>query len=186
MKITGVLVEMLVKLDSETYRKHVVFENGNKLIYVVLLREIYGMFVAEILLYRKFCGDLENIGFDFNPYDPCVASRIKFGKQHALRFHAEDFMSSHVNPKVNYKFKEWMNRNDGNHGEVKSNRGKLHKYPGMTFDFTGKSKVKTRMDDYVESIINEFPMKISKSYTALTPSGNNIFEKGNSKRLGRK
>ena len=36
--ITGVIVEMLVRLDSETHRKHVVFENGKKLIYVVLLR----------------------------------------------------------------------------------------------------------------------------------------------------
>ena len=30
MKITGVLVDMLVKLDIETYRKFVVFENGKK------------------------------------------------------------------------------------------------------------------------------------------------------------
>ena len=30
MKIIGVLVDMLVKLDSETHRNHVVFENGNK------------------------------------------------------------------------------------------------------------------------------------------------------------
>ena len=33
------------------------------------------------------------------------------------------------------------------------------------------------MDDYVEIINNDFPMKISKSDTDLTPSGNNIFEK---------
>ena len=32
MKITGVLVDMLAELDSDTYRKHVVFENGKKFI----------------------------------------------------------------------------------------------------------------------------------------------------------
>ena len=37
-RITGVLVDILVNLDSEMYRKHVVFENGKKVIYVVLLR----------------------------------------------------------------------------------------------------------------------------------------------------
>ena len=42
------------------------------------------------------------------------------------------------------------------------------------------------MDEYVEGIINDFPMKTSKSHTALTPAGNNIFEKGNSKRMGKK
>ena len=42
------------------------------------------------------------------------------------------------------------------------------------------------MDDYVERMINEFSIKISKMNTALTPDGNNIFEKGNIKRLGKK
>ena len=42
------------------------------------------------------------------------------------------------------------------------------------------------MDDYVERVINQFPMKISKSDTDLTPDGNNTFEKGNSKRPSKK
>ena len=41
------------------------------------------------------------------------------------------------------------------------------------------------MDDYVERIINEFLMRISNSNAALTPSGNNLYEKGNIKRLGK-
>ena len=32
MKIIGVNVDMLLELDSETYSKHVVFENGKKVI----------------------------------------------------------------------------------------------------------------------------------------------------------
>ena len=31
----------------------------------------------------------------------------------------DDIMTSHVNPKVDDRFKEWMNRNYGNHIEVK-------------------------------------------------------------------
>ena len=61
--ITGVLFDMLFKLDCETYRKHVVFENGKKVIYVVVLREIYVMLVAALLFYKKFRVDLENVGF---------------------------------------------------------------------------------------------------------------------------
>ena len=53
MKIAGVILDMLLELDSETYSKHVVFENGNKLIKVVVLRAIYGMVVALLLLYKK-------------------------------------------------------------------------------------------------------------------------------------
>ena len=61
--ITGVLVDMLLELGSDTYRKYVVFENGKKVIYVVVLREIYVMLVAALLFYKKFRVDLENIGF---------------------------------------------------------------------------------------------------------------------------
>ena len=42
------------------------------------------------------------------------------------------------------------------------------------------------MDNYVERMINEFPMKRRKSDTALTPTGNNIFGKDNRNRLGKK
>ena len=42
------------------------------------------------------------------------------------------------------------------------------------------------MYDYVEIMNNEFPMKTSKSDTYLTPAGNNPFEKGNRKSLGKK
>ena len=42
------------------------------------------------------------------------------------------------------------------------------------------------MDEYVEMIINDLPTKISKSDTALATDGNDIFEKGNSKSLGKK
>ena len=52
-------MEMILELDSETYSKRAVFENGKEVIYVVVLRSIYGIFVASILFYKKFCGDLE-------------------------------------------------------------------------------------------------------------------------------
>ena len=44
-----------------------------------------------------------------------------------------DVMSSHMNPKVNYKFKEWIDRNYYKNGEVNYNRGKAHEDLEMTF-----------------------------------------------------
>ena len=67
-----------------------VFENENKVIYVVALRAIYGMLVSAILFHKKFCRDLENIGFEFNPYDPCVANRTKAVKKHTVRLHLDN------------------------------------------------------------------------------------------------
>ena len=56
----------------------------------------------------------------------------------------------------------------------------------MKFDSTEKAEVKINTDEYVERIINDSPVKIINSVTDLTPYGNNIFEKGNSKILGKK
>ena len=95
-------------------------------------------------------------------------------------------MSSHVNPKVNDQFKKCMNCNYVKHCQVNTNRGKVHEYPGMNFDFTEKVKVKNSMENYVERVITEFPMKISKSDTYLNLDGNNLFEKGNRKSMGKK
>ena len=71
---------MILELDSETYSKHTVFENGKKVIHFFVFREIYGMLAAALYFYKKFCGDSENIVSEFNPYDPCVANRISVGK----------------------------------------------------------------------------------------------------------
>ena len=84
MKITGVLVDMLVQLCPEVYGPYVVFENGRKLLYVQVLRAIYGMLQAALLWYKKFKNDLEEQGFKFNPYEPCVANRMIKGSQHTI------------------------------------------------------------------------------------------------------
>jgi hypothetical protein len=70
MKITGVLVGMLVNINPESYRPAVVLENRKKVIYVEVLKAIYGILEAALLWYKTFRKDLEDNGFIFNPYDP--------------------------------------------------------------------------------------------------------------------
>jgi hypothetical protein len=56
MKITGVLVDMLVELNPELHGPYVVYERNrqNKVLYVQVMRAIYGMLEAAILWYKKF------------------------------------------------------------------------------------------------------------------------------------
>ncbi len=95
MKITGVLVDMLVELNPQLYGPHVVYEKRGKVLYVQVLRVIYGMLVSAILWYNKLRGGLEGAGFKFNPYDPCTANRPMKGSQHTVLFHVDDLKSSH-------------------------------------------------------------------------------------------
>ena len=50
-------------------------KNGNKVLYVQVIRALYGMLVAALLWYKMFRSDLEEIGFEFNPCDACVGNR---------------------------------------------------------------------------------------------------------------
>ena len=89
-----------------------------------MLQALYGMLTASLLWYLKFKKDLENIGFKFNDYDPCIANRLVNGYQHTVRFHVDDLLSSHVDPKVNDRFQVWLEKMYGKYKAVEPTRGK--------------------------------------------------------------
>ena len=49
MKITGELVDILLKMDPEKFKGYLVYEKLLKVIYMVILGEIYGMLFASFL-----------------------------------------------------------------------------------------------------------------------------------------
>ena len=53
MKIDEILVDMLVELAPEIYSDFVVFEKGKKVLYVQVLKAIYGMLIAALLWYNQ-------------------------------------------------------------------------------------------------------------------------------------
>ena len=121
---------------------------------------------------------MESIGYEFNPYDPCVANKVIDGKQHTVKYHVDDLMGSHVDPKVNDKFLKWLNEMYGHFGEVKATRGPVHDYLGMTFDFSEKGIVKIDMIDYVKGMLDDFPEKLGPKDVSPTPAAENLFAAG--------
>jgi hypothetical protein len=85
---------------------YVVYEKNRKVLYVQVMRVIYEMLEAALLWYKKFQGELEQILFKFNPFDPCVANCTEKGSQHTLLFHVVDRKSSDKDPKVNDQSKK--------------------------------------------------------------------------------
>ena len=140
-----------------SYREFVVLERGEKVLYLHIFRAIYGLLVSAILFYKKFRASIESQGFKVNPYDPCVANKLVHGSQMTVMWHVDDVKSSHKNSKVNDSFIEWLNKECGQIGDVKSLRGAIHEYLGMTLDYTIKDEVKVDMVDYVKKMVAEFP-----------------------------
>ena len=60
MKLRGKIVELLVQLEPTMYQKYVtVGPNREPILYVRLLKALYGQLRSALLLYKKLRGDLE-------------------------------------------------------------------------------------------------------------------------------
>jgi hypothetical protein len=144
------------------------------------------MLVAALLWYNRFRKDLENEEFVFNPYDACVANRTINGRQHTIRFHVDDLMSSHVDPQVNDQFQDWMNAKYGNFGAVTCKRGKVHDYLGMTFDSLNPEKVKVDMKDYMAGMVDNFSMKFTAKDIVHDAASGELWAEGDATELDQK
>ena len=77
MKLRGKIVELLVQLEPTMYRKYVtVGPNGEPILYVRLLKALYGVLRSALLFYKKLRSDLENVGCVINSHDPCIANKM--------------------------------------------------------------------------------------------------------------
>ena len=61
-------------------------------------KEIYGMPKSALLFYDKLRHDLEQFGFQVNPYDPHVANKQVDGHQMTVVWHVDDLKVLHKNP----------------------------------------------------------------------------------------
>ena len=65
------------------------------MLYVRLSKALYGMLRTALLFYKRLRSDLENMGFEVNPYDPCVANKMVNGHQMTIYWHVDDLKVSH-------------------------------------------------------------------------------------------
>ena len=180
MKIRGVLVDMLIEMSPETYKNYVVYERGKKVLYVRMLKALYGMMIASVLYYKKFRSDIESIGYEVNPYDNCVANKMIKDHQHTITWHVDDVKSSHVDPEVNNEFYKWCESKYGedNIGHVELVKGKKHDYLAMILDYSEKGKLKVDMKYYIENMEKDFPYELNAQ--TKTPWNDKLFKVSNS------
>ncbi len=122
---------------------------------------LYGTMVASLLCYHKFTKSLTSVGFKINPYDPCVVNKTVNGMQMTICFHVHDCKLSHCSSRANDNMIDWLRQEyesifEDGLGRMTVRRGRVHKYLGMTLDYTIHGQVNISMFDYVNEIINAF------------------------------
>ena len=134
------------------------------------------MLVSAMLFYCKLTKALHSYGFELNPYDPCVANKMVNSEQLTICWHVDDLKSSHIDPKVNDEFLQWIKDMFGQPGEVKTTGGPLHDYLGMTLDYSVPGQVSIDMSHYVKKMVREFPQESLKKASMASPWNENLFK----------
>ena len=75
MKLRGYFVDIMCQVNPY-YEQHVRYENGENVLYILVLRAIYGCIKSELLWYNLFSTTLYGFGFEINTYHKCVANKV--------------------------------------------------------------------------------------------------------------
>ncbi len=167
MVLKGRLVELMVRVMPNLYRKYItVVRKETAILYVKMQKAQYGLLRSALLFYRKLVANLESDGCVLNPYDSCVANKVVNGKQMTVCWHVDDLKVSDCNPNQFTFFGEWLSKKYG--VDVAIHQGKTQDYLGMILDFLAKGKVMIAKMEYIKNIIRDFPEEITGTKTSPT------------------
>ena len=174
MRLEGTLAELLTKCDPKLYCQYVVEENNKPVLYVELIKALYGTLCAALIFWRKQSAKLIEWGFTINPYDWCIANKQINGKQCTLVWHVDDMKISHADSRIADTISNMLEQEFGKEAPLIICRGKIHKYLGMTLDFTLAGKEQIRMEDYITNMLTELPRDMDGM--ATTPAAEHLFK----------
>ena len=102
------------------------------MLYVRLSKVLYGLLGAVLLFYKRLRSYLENMGFEVNPYDQCVANKMVNGSQMTICWHVDDLKVSHKGENSVTALTMKLSKLYGLTTTI--SRCKVHEYLGMDID----------------------------------------------------
>ncbi len=102
---------MLVEIAPEVYENFVVYEGKNKVLYIKMLRAIYGMLQSSLLYYKSFKRILSPLDLKSIHMIPALPTELsKASSTQPVSWHVNDLKSSHIDSTVNDKFLKWLQK----------------------------------------------------------------------------
>ena len=158
---------MMCDVNPE-YRKYIREENGRTVLYLKVIRAIYGCIEAALQWYKMFTTKLKKEGFELNPYDKCVASN-----QCTIAWHVNDCIVSHMDKKV---LTDIANIMQSEYGEMKITEGKEHDFLGMKIIVNNDRTITVDMRNQIEKTISFFEYYDSNvDENTVTPAAHYLF-----------
>ena len=169
MKLVGEEVDIISNLNP-VYKEYVIVENRKKVLYLQLIKALYGCIKSALLWYECFTKCLFDMGFTLNNHDQCVANKTIEGSQCTIVWYVDDNKISHASSKV---VDDIIKKLEERFGKMTVKRGKEHVFVGMNITFIGDGKVRLTMRSYLEEAIQAFGEDVSIG--AATPANRNLF-----------
>jgi hypothetical protein len=96
-------------------------------------------------------------------------------------FHVDDCKISHEHPKVVDETINWLRAEyesifEDGLGAMKVHRGKVHKYLGVTLDFSHKGQCTVTMHDYLDGILKAYAVAIDNHENGFLPVTRQYYE----------
>jgi len=148
MRLDRALAEELVTLDN-SYRNYL---TDKKQIIVKLEKALYGCVQSARLWYNTLTENLSELGYTANRYDKCVWNKQNDqGEKCTICIHVDDiFMTASTDAYLETVVDELR----GRFAELSVNRGNIHNYLGIIFDFSEIGVLKLNMDSYTEQLVS--------------------------------
>ena len=169
-------VDIMCEVNPE-YKEDVRYENGKKVLYVQILKALYGMIESALLWYTLYTDVLQKEGFVINPYDKCVANKMIDDKQCTIAWYVDDNILSHINPAA---VDDVLKTIEGYFPGLVIERGKKLNFLGMEIDFVEKGKFALSLVQYITGMIEELeeclePYGINLDTQYAHPANKNLF-----------
>jgi hypothetical protein len=173
MLLRGQLADLMVQIDPDLYGPYLIKNaKGESILYVRMLKAMYGLLRSALLFYLKLVEDLKADGFEMNEYDPCVANKMVNGTQMTVCWHVDDLKVSHKEEAELQKFMDYLSSKYG--GKLVVHKGDVHDYLGIDMDFSETGKVKMSMIKHLQKVFDDFPEEIGRA--ASSPASDHLFQ----------
>ena len=159
LKLRGMFVDIMCKINPE-YEKYVRYEGKTKVLYLLVLRAIYGCIESALQWYTLYKTTLENKGFILNPYDLCVANKQISGKQCTIVWYVDNNKVSHVDAQVVTNILDMIKQH---FGDITIYQGNKHIFLGIGIEITNEGKIEIEMKDQLLQAIEMFGEEITET-----------------------
>ena len=120
------------------YKKYVHVENRLKVLYLRLMKYIYGCMESALLCSDIYSETLNSHRFIASPYTRCIANRTIKSNKWTISWYVQDNKVSNTDEEVNTKVIETVSNNSVN---FVVSRKKKHKFLGMYIEFLADGKI---------------------------------------------